>query len=225
MSSFQVSQEGARLLQAYPTPKDFAAAVLGASIPERDGIVRLWLTEGVPFAFQRLPLLYESARNSLASELRLEAKAITMIGSGRIGYSLKPVPTFGEPFTTDSDLDFSAVSQTLFTDLQDAFLEWKRDVDEGRMIAQTPGELRYWPENLSRLPRNLQNGYIDYRKIPFKYDAPRRINGPVFRLQRKLERTAGAPRVSGVSLHIYRDWDALVRRQALSLRWALGDRP
>jgi hypothetical protein len=225
MTLFRVTEEGARLGDPYPSPGHLAAAVRRASMRERDGIIRLWLTEGIPSAFQRLPLLYESARASLGSDLGVDPKAITLMGSGRIGYSLAPAPDFGRRFSPDSDLDFSVVSEVLLAELRATFYQWKRDVDEGRVTPQGPLQQANWSDSLSRLPGNIDEGFVDHWKIPFRYSAPGRMEDALFRLQRNFQRTDEAPNVKRLSLRVFRDWDALVRRTAINLRYALSTNP
>ena len=49
----------------------------------------------------------------LANNLGLFADSITMVGSGRIGFSLDP-DRFGAPFSVRSDLDVVVVSERMF---------------------------------------------------------------------------------------------------------------
>jgi len=51
---------------------------------------RLWLFEGIPFAFRSCPAIYQLARERFAKELHVEPGQVTMTGSGRLGYSLAP---------------------------------------------------------------------------------------------------------------------------------------
>ena len=57
---------------------------------EKAILARLWISEGIPFAFRKCPGLYGEVRDSLAKGLELDAKQISVVGSGRLGYSLAP---------------------------------------------------------------------------------------------------------------------------------------
>src|SRR5881296_1585809 len=115
------------VVQAYPSPRQFLDTARAVSPGERLALVRLWLTEGIPFVFKDCPALYEAIRGWLAQRIGVHAKHVTMIGSGRIGFSLAPGSRLGSSFGPTSDLDFSAVSGSLFTEVADAFARWADD--------------------------------------------------------------------------------------------------
>ena len=64
------------------------AVALGSQ--EQAVVARLWVSEGIPFAFRECPALYEVARAWLAEQLGLDSREISLRGSGRLGYSLSP---------------------------------------------------------------------------------------------------------------------------------------
>ena len=218
MTYFAISDEGRALNTTYPSPSAFAAALSAASRTERDAIVRLWLTEGIPSAFQDVPLVYEAARASFASDLGVDEKEVTLVGSARIGYSLAPFPEFGRSFSPSSDLDFSVISTSLFAQLAEAFATWNRDYNSGTIKPTYPREQIFWPENLSRLPGNLKTGFIDHYKIPYRYEAPRRVNECLLRLKYRLDQDDAAPSVRQVSVRVFRDWQALLKQASINLR-------
>ena len=45
-------------------------------------LAQLWMTEGIPFAFEERPAVYESIRIWLGRELGVHAKQIGLTGSG-----------------------------------------------------------------------------------------------------------------------------------------------
>lgn len=76
--------------------------------------VRLWLTEGVPFAFKDRPIVYEALREWVAALLDIFPKDVSMVGSARIGFSLAPQKQLREFTVGSSDLDLFVVSAPLF---------------------------------------------------------------------------------------------------------------
>ena len=104
----------ASLTGTYPA----ARAVLDAASEggrQRSVLARLWISEGIPFAFKDSPSQYEKFRTTLATRLNIDAKEISIVGSGRLGYSMKPGGEWGRKYNqVHSDLDWFAVSQCLF---------------------------------------------------------------------------------------------------------------
>src|SRR5260370_32157120 len=76
-------------------------------------IVEDLLIAGVPSAFRDSPADYDTLRTTLGVALRLSSDAMTVIGSGRIGFSLAQ-EKFGAPFSPKSDLHVVVVSAELF---------------------------------------------------------------------------------------------------------------
>jgi hypothetical protein len=66
---FEADESLQRLLDPHPTPEKFREALHLASRRSREEVVRLWLTEGVPFAFRGLPIAYEEVRTWLGARL------------------------------------------------------------------------------------------------------------------------------------------------------------
>lgn len=52
---FEIQKNLKELLAQYPSPEEFRAALVDASRGSREHIVRLWVTEGTPFAFRGCP--------------------------------------------------------------------------------------------------------------------------------------------------------------------------
>ena len=152
-----VSAELARVKGAYPRPQDVLdAAVSGQR--ERAVLARLWISEGIPFAFKECPGLYEEVRNALAWRLGIDAKQISVVGSGRLGYSLAP-RMWGEPYrAVESDLDLFAVSADLFERLREDFERWRDDYARGEARPRTERERDYWNVNRVETPDRIRRG-------------------------------------------------------------------
>lgn len=77
MNPFKVDGRLERLLSQYPDSTQFLEAA--TSLVSREMLVRLWLTEGIPFAFRDCPALYETTRAWLAARWRVCPKEITLV--------------------------------------------------------------------------------------------------------------------------------------------------
>ena len=163
--AFAIGPQLAKLTGAYPRPQDvLEAAAVGQR--EKAILARLWISEGIPFAFRRCPGLYEEVRDSLAKRLELDAKQISVVGSGRLGYSLAP-KKWGEPYRAmSSDLDLFAVSGGLFERLREDFERWHDDYAGGETQPSTDKERYYWNVNRKETPDRIRKGFIDSIRVP-----------------------------------------------------------
>ena len=131
MQPFNVSATLDPLTEVYPSADVLLAAARAGDRDVRYAICRLWLSEGIPFAFKARPAVYEALRIWLARRLDVQAKEVTIVGSGRQGYSLSPDQNAGRPFGQQSDLDMTTISVRLFERLRDAFGRWEKDYKQG----------------------------------------------------------------------------------------------
>ena len=97
MYPFRIATPLAKLSDQYPDAKSVVDAASEGGEQARIALARLWLSEGIPFAFRKCPALYEAVRTWLSSRLAVEAKAINLTGSARLGSSLSP-KKLGKPF-------------------------------------------------------------------------------------------------------------------------------
>ena len=88
MRPFSVSPHFADFREIYPTAADVARLCVMGGHQARLTLARLWLSEGIPFAFRQNPALYELIRAWIASRLGIDPKDVTLIGSARLGQSL-----------------------------------------------------------------------------------------------------------------------------------------
>jgi len=216
----------ARLLtlsSQYPESAFFREAVMQLSQHSRESLVRLWLTEGIPFAFRERPALYEAMRGWLGSFLRICPKEITLVGSGRIGFSLAP-SQYGRMFSSESDLDLSVVSPSLFDNFSKSFTQWEADYKAGIVQPRGPRERFLWDENIRKVPGNFPKGFVDANKIPTwkRYPIAQTVGQAMWLLKRKLEITEGAPKVRNTSIRVYNSWRSLVARVSLNLYYGLS---
>ena len=185
----------------------------------RIAIAQLWLSEGIPRAFGNCPAIYDAVRSWLSQRLGVHAKEISLIGSARLGKSLKP-EKLGEPFSNyESDLDLFIVSSDLFERLKKDFYCWSSDFKSGRIKPRNNREAYYWRNNKKGLQMNIQRGFIFSDRIPSssKYPTAKRVNNTMELLVDKLKITHEAPKPKKASVRCYSSWDNFVRQMLLNL--------
>ena len=208
---------------AYPAAEDVLQAV-GLGLRERSVVARLWVSEGIPFAFRDCPALYDEVRTWLAMGLELDPKEISMGGSGRLGYSLAS-NRWGEAYRPrSSDLDFFAVSERLFEGFRRDFTRWSADYDNGAVVPRLEQEGRYWPANRREAPRCIEKGFLDSWRVPNRpsYRVFSKANNRLAGLRAKLRETGPGPKPPGtLTLRCYRDWRSYERQLTLNLKYAV----
>ena len=126
------------------------------------------LFSGAPYAFQKRPSEYGKAIAHLSTALNVKAESITLVGSGRFGFSLAPYK-FGRPFNDRSDLDFIIVDAAFF---DTAWMELIRydfnslpfDRDVSESIREHRSNNVFWGY---LEPYNLKVALSVYRKVWF----------------------------------------------------------
>ncbi len=217
MEQFSIPDPLRKLTDPYPSWEVMLNAA-GGGREARIALARLWMSEGIPYAFRKCPAVYESVRSWLSFSLGVHAKEIGLVGSARIGESLNP-RKFGKRFSCNSDLDLVIVSEVLFGKLTEEFRQWSLSFESDKITPGNSTEERYWPDNNKRVPRNIAAGFLDSKFIPNheSYPITRRIEESMFLLTRKLECTPNAPKVRKASVRCYESWDRFVRQVSLSL--------
>lgn len=142
---------------SYPTPAEFFQRLESASWSELNSLVDFFLFEGVPFAMEDWDE-YCRFRREISDGLRINAKSIVMVGSGRMGYSLSPneqKKKLWKPFGDHSDFDVVVVDHRTF----DA--AWDEILESDDLLRQKPRvkelQQRWW---------NLYDGIIDVNYLP-----------------------------------------------------------
>ena len=218
MEPFSIPTALRDLTGHYPEPRlVLDAAILGGEQAQRV-LARLWLSEGIPSAFQECPAVYEAVRSWLSAFLGVHAKEIGIAGSARLGASLAP-NKLGRPFSDTSDLDMFVVSKSLFEKLREEFCQWSLAFENGEITARNPTEERYWRENNKLGPRRIARGFLDQWMIPNRdqYPITMKISHCTWLLVEKLKRTPSAPRPKSASVRCYVSWDSFVGQVSLNL--------
>lgn len=69
-----------------------------------------------PYVFEPKPMAWDTFRDEIASQLKVSHGDIRVVGSGRLGFSLKPFNNLAR-FTDKSDIDVVIVNSDAFDDL------------------------------------------------------------------------------------------------------------
>jgi hypothetical protein len=167
-------------------------------------IVNEHLLTGTPYAFKAAPEQYELLRTTLATALRIQTEDITVVGSGRIGFSLDP-GRFGNPFApATSDIDTVVVSEVLFDSA------WHQLCSRGRsVLGLTPNTQQAIKQHRMG---NIFNGYIE----PDRLAGALTLSPTWFRTFRGLARM---PNLAPLDIQgrLYRTWDHVRYHQIYSL--------
>lgn len=216
----RISEWGMSLTGHYPNTAEWPAYREDFEDDVRR-FIRLWLTEGIPYAFQNFPMIFEAAREDLARGLRVSSKDVNLAGSARIGYSLRP-DKFGLAFQPgNSDFDFFIVSEDLFGRLRHDGELWLGRFCSGLAKPRTNAESNYWPENAQRMPVNLRRGFIDSWMLPRGeyYEHTGDLSRALETFQRNLNDRLPSdhrPKKS-LSVRVYRCFESAVSQMTISL--------
>ena len=181
-------------------------------------LTRLWLSEGIPYAFRECPALYDIARSWIAGRLGILPKEISVTGSGRLGTSLSPSKV-GRVFGRHSDLDFFVVSEELFEKVVLDFNQWSYNFESANVAPQNSREAGFWRDNNERGPKIIQRGFIDSKMVPNlpQYPTIKDIARTMWMLKEKLAISKVPVEISGASIRVYRSWPAFVQQVSLGL--------
>ena len=219
MEPFKAPDSLKKLKGNYPNAQRLREAAKTGGGISRTAIARLWLSEGIPFAFRHCPGMYDVIRAWLGHRLSVDPKEISVSGSARIGQSLAP-SKIGKPFGSHSDLDLFIVSSRLFGKMKDDFYAWSHDFRKGDILPKDDREREFWLDNQRYGKRNIQRGFLDSKKVPSrkKYATIQNIHQTMWILKEKLRITDETPNVKKVSLRCYSSWSNHLRQVSLSLR-------
>lgn len=218
MQPFRIAAPLQDLIEPYPRLESVLDAVSHGGEPALLSLARLWLSEGIPYAFRECPAVYESVRSWLGNWIGVHPKEICLTGSSRLGISLAPTK-LGKPLDKTSDLDLFIVSGPLFVDLKEEFRKWSFDFENGTTKARNDRESGFWADNNARGPQLLARGFIDQKMIPnlARYPITKKLSQGMWLLVEKLKLTQRSPQPSLASIRCYETWDSFVRQTALNL--------
>lgn len=222
INPFILSPETSNLKELYPDASLLKDIYTKTNSTERLGIIRLWMTEGIPYAFKEHPLLYEEIRDFIAKRVNVHTKDITIVGSARIGYSLSK-DEWGRPFNSNSDFDFTIVSNELYKAIVSEFQRWVKDMLAKRVLPKNDTEMSRWLYNIKYLDKKIPTGFIQVKLIPYheNYTTVKKCLDTIWLLRKKLDLTQIAPRVSDASIRVYSSWKACIHQLQINIKSAL----
>ena len=143
----------------YPTRDEFVELLKSDDLRQ---LVRDRLFAGLPFVYRDSPETYDDLRHRLAVALNVLDSDVTIVGSGRLGFSLSP-DNFGAAFRDESDLDVLVVSDRLFDEIWLDMVSLSRRAfgmlplrDKERVLEHKTNEVywgRLWPHKLVRVSK------------------------------------------------------------------------
>lgn len=204
-----------------------------ASDRDIEFFVRLWLTEGIPHAFNELPAYFEAIRQEIASSLSIDPKEVSLTGSARIGFSLNP-KKYLRPYDPEiSDLDIFIVSENLFNRLKNDFDDFKNEVSN--VTGEIPKSKRFWKENVQNTSNNISRGFIDTWKIPNYSRFPTNflVGRTISSIEKMTKHIKQMPRLNidqyNCGLRVYCNWKSAVsqiKRNVIdAIRYASSNNP
>lgn len=207
------------LQNGYLTAEQLKTFFNKSSESQRAGIIRLWITEGVPYAFKDCPMFYEEVRQFIAYGVNVHPKEVTLVGSSRIGYSMKPYK-WGKPYSETSDFDFTIISNDLYAKLVTDFQRWVSDITSNNITPKSKEQLANWLSSIETVNRNIPKGYI-YTKNLFShnnYQTVRKCYISMENLKEKILKTPDFPQASDLSIRVYSSWDTCIKQIKFNMK-------
>lgn len=185
----------------YPSKEAFIEML--KTLQHAEIVEKYLLVKETPFAFREKKRGYDFLVAHTAKSLSVSTDSVTLVGSGRIGFSLSPFK-FGAPFSKRSDLDLAIVDAGLF----DA--AWLDMVRLGPRFARLERDVQQWVNDHRN--NNVYWGYIE----------PQKLRGAVAFYKVWFPTFAGLSRYEyfaerEVSGRLYRTWEHAKGHQLYSL--------
>jgi len=191
------------------------------SYKETRDFISLYITEGIPYAFKKNPLVYEDSRSWIAKHLETNPENITLTGSSRLGFSLNP-KKLGTPYSENSDLDLIIVSRNIFEAYKNDFKLYvndvKIDIEKKRKIAALSlHNIKYLGYTVNTL------GFIDQFKIPInkRYSSVYKTYDVFAHLIERMKITPNCPNPYKVTARIYKDWVSCLNQLTVNFNSSL----
>lgn len=204
-----VSESGILLKDKYSLDLDLLEKINTTfSTKELKGLISLYITEGVPYAFKSNPLIFEEIRNWLGNHLNIEAKSITITGSSRIGFSLHP-EKWGKPHRNSSDLDFIIVSKRIFEEYKHDFKQFASNLQKRINNKERISAIDL--NNIETITRTISNSrFIDQFKIPINKNYPSiyKSYDLLAHLVERMKLTTNCPKPYKASVRVYENWQS-----------------
>lgn len=206
----------------YIDPSDFLKAYSSLDDIERRSLVYHYIMDNSPFAFTAIyekPILFEQVRQYISTILDVDINHVKLIGSTKTGFRMDS-NDYGSDYRKESDLDFMIIDKNLFGQLSAEFDIWRSAyVERDDMHPNSDNEKKCWDDNISKLPQNIQYGFVDTYKMPNRPNflpVTQRINNTMSLIVLKLKSKHGFL-TKRASMRVYRDIDSFYCQQCKNI--------
>ncbi len=191
------------------------------SSKEKKNFISIYITEGIPFAFKRNPLIFEDSRIWIAKHLGTNPENITLTGSSRLGFSLNP-RKLGSPYRESSDLDLIIISNELFEAYKEDFKLYVYDINIKLKKKQKINSVSLTNvEYLYHTSKNL--GFLDQFKFPInrKYATVYKTYDVFWYLIQRMKITPNCPSPYKATARVYKDWVSCLNQLTINFNSSL----
>lgn len=122
-------------------------------------IVGKHISFGIPYIFAGNDDIYDDLKNAIASEFDVDEDDVIMVGSAKLGFSIKPEKLW-MPIQDDSDIDVAIISERLFDDYWKELLDFNINI-KSRSVSE---DEKYW-----RFLKYFFKGWLRPDLFPFDY--------------------------------------------------------
>lgn len=219
--SFFFLSEEAKSLELYANSTIFKEVFDNDFYNEANAIVKQYVIDNTPFCFKEHPILFAKIKLLLSFKLTIPYESIYLIGSAKTGFSIDPAH-FGKHFSEESDLDFAIADPILFDNVSREVYQWIDDYSNNKIMPNGEKDKYYWDINAKLLPKNIQRGFIDERKIPrnSKYEISKRIGQLMFLIKANLS-CFNYLNVRECSARIYKDEECFRSQTVINITHAM----
>ena len=185
---------------------------------EKWWIARLWMREGIPYFLKDHPIAWEALRTYLAGQLGVSTRDVALVGSAKLGYSLK-VEKYAEPYNRrKSDIDLLLVSEKHFQRLVDDAETWLREFDAEIVTPRNKKTRSRWENNQKEVPKHIKRGFVQVDRVPplDRYETVSKISWLCKEVGIQVQRYADdIPKE--VSMRVYKDWKSFEKQNSKTL--------
>lgn len=217
----KLTPEALSVKNIYEESENFKDTYRTLASIELSSYIRHIFVDNTPYMFREMPLLYKNIIFYIAEELDLKYHEILLIGSAKTGFSMSP-ESYGEKFSEERDLDFTIINKRLFEDLKIEFELWENMYMDSSLIPRGR-EKEYWDDNLERVPKNLDRGFIDSNKIPNKesFKRVKQINQMLYLILYKLGEYYNI-RNKKASVRVYKNEECFQKQLMLNTKYIIS---
>lgn len=219
---FQLSDSAKAVKDFFVKPDVFYRLYQSGVEVEWNSTIYHYLFDNVPYAFRKVPLLYENVKQYLSIRFEVHPNDIHLVGSAQLGFSMDP-NQYGKEFSGNSDLDFVIVHERMFNDIREDAIKWCKEYDLGEVQPNRCYSKNNWDSNSKVIPNTLKRGFVDVLKVPsFKrFSHAKKVYDVMEQLKRDLLEFQGF-QISHASIRVYKDIPAFYGQVILNANNAMS---